>query len=135
MPIRFGAIQKKTLPFAFDYEVDGATEKVTGVFRPNTFSPELAEQETGLTDEEKAGRIARSLTDTLVSWDVQTDDGRPYPLDADSLKKFGYHFLNATFMGLIESLKPGEPNASSLGNGSSPGEASGDAQSGTTIGY
>jgi hypothetical protein len=135
MPIRFGDIRTKTMPFSFSYETNDGPEVVHGTFTPNTFTPALAEEEAALSEAEQTAHFSAMLAKTLASWDVLEDNGSPYRTDEESLKKLGYHFLSAVFKALTESMKPGEENASSSANGSHPEEALVSAPNGTAIGY
>jgi len=84
-------------------------EPVNLVFRPFTSA---ALEAAGLgTDKAVTGGVADFLSRSLMAWDVEGDDGKPYPLDFDSLNALPVAFnvaaINAVVSGMTVPPTPG----------------------------
>jgi len=84
-------------------------EPVNLVFRPFTSA---ALEAAGLgTDKAVTGGVADFLARSLMDWDVEGDNGKPYPLDFDSLNALPVAFnvaaINAVVSGMTVPPTPG----------------------------
>ena len=85
-------------------------EEVNLVFRPFTSA---ALEAAGLgTDKAVTGGVADFLARSLMAWDVEGDNGKPYPLDFDSLNALPVAFnvaaINAVVSGMTVPPTPGQ---------------------------
>ena len=96
--------------------VNGGTVSVT--YRPGGITPQSEDALRELIAEQRAGAsLVAMLSGILVEWDLQDDEGQPYPMDAESLRRLPTVFLSAIAEGISADLRPNQPSGGSSAAG------------------
>lgn len=86
-------------------DVDGESLPIT--YRPSGITPETEEAFLGGTERNRSGgAMASLLSDVLVSWGLEGEDGEPYPIDEDSLRRLPIPFLGDVLGAIFEDMRP-----------------------------
>lgn len=86
---------------------------VTIAYRPGGITPETEERLEALGREQRIGAsLIALLKDTLVSWDITDDKGKPLPVTEASLRQLPLRLLGDLVRAITEDMRP---NASSAG--------------------
>ena len=82
---------------------------VTATYRPGALTPSTQDKVMGLmeTNRELVG-FAKVLSQVLVGWDLQDDDGNPYPLTEGALGDLPGHFLADVVNAFFEQQRPND---------------------------
>lgn len=128
MPVRLSALSadRRTLRIPF------GDDALTITYRPSTVN---AVQEARELEERASGRAllaqARSLVESLASWDLQDDDGKPVPITEEIMAGLGLDVTNKLMNAMLDDLLPNRRRAPDSPNGSSAGASSAPAPTGT----
>ena len=115
MPLNVAQLVAKRVPLTFTY--DG--QEVHLEFRPLSEVVQTKLRET-ITEPPDETALRHFLAAVLVSWDVLSDDGTPYPTTAEALIPFPYDFLMAATMAVQEAIRPNLDSAGTSGATSLP---------------
>ncbi len=97
-------------------QVGDGTVQVT--FRPSGITPEIEDRLRDMIAEQRVGAsFVALLSGILVEWDLQDDEGRPYPMDAESLRRLPTVFLYAVAQAVSAEMVPNPPSGGSSAAG------------------
>lgn len=128
MPISISALtaNRRTL----DIDFSGETLRVT--YRPAAIN---AAQEARELEDKADGKhvlsVIRTITETVVSWDLMGDDGQPLPLTEDALMPLGIDILSTITTALVRDALPNRTTAPSSNGTSHQTAVSAPSPSGT----
>lgn len=94
-------------------DLDGETLTLT--YRTGAVTPATHDQALDLVEKQRVGAaLARSLSLSLLSWDLTDDNGAPYPVTEEALRELPVSFLDKVFTAIQEDLVPNDkkPKAS-----------------------
>jgi len=92
-------------------EIKWGENTVSFSYRPSGYTPEV-EAAAKMAEQEPGQYCAYVLSRILSGWDV-LQNGAPYPLDEQSLRKLPVPFLQAVFLQIIDSAGPNPQTAGS----------------------
>lgn len=93
----FSEVKTVTLPVG-----DGTLELG---YRPSAITPELVDRMNG-SSSAPGEAIAQSVCDLVDSWDLTDDEGKPYPLTAEAVRKLPISFLASITKAVTEDITP-----------------------------
>lgn len=86
---------------------DGETLNVT--YRPGAVTPAQHDATIDLVERGRGpAALARSLADSLLTWDLTDDNDAPYPLDEAHLRELPSGFLRKIFDAIQSDLGPNQ---------------------------
>ena len=89
--------------------VGNGTVQVT--FRPGGITPETEDRLREMIAEQRVGAsFVALLSGIIVEWDLQDDDGKPYPTDAESLRRLPTMFLYSVAQAVSAEMVPNAPS-------------------------
>lgn len=108
MPIKLSEIQSKTKKITIDLEDDDSIEIEfkTAFYTPKTVARIEA-------SERPLGTQVEILCESIVSWDIVGDDGKPMPIDEDTLDGLGVDLLNLIYINMRQATLPNALKADS----------------------
>jgi len=116
MPITLSQIAKNTATFTMPYGNDGGTVEIT--YYPSRLTEKTYADAKILSDptqndlDENFTAINDVLCQLMKSWDVMDDDGTPFPIDKEQLKRLPWEFRLTVFYAIIADMKPKNVTAS-----------------------
>lgn len=116
MPIRLSSLStdRRTLKVPF------GDDTLTLTYKPSAIN---AVQEAREIADKAAGKVvlsqARSLVESLLSWDLLDDDGEPLPLNEEIMGGLGLDVTNKLYSALIDDLLPNRRTGSTSPSSSS----------------
>lgn len=128
MPISISALTANRRTVSIDF--GGETLKVT--YRPSAIN--AVQEARELEDKEKGQHVlsmVRTMIETIESWDLLGDDGKPLALTEDNLKPLGIDILSQISRAIVTDALPNRTTPPNSNNGSSPRDASANARTGT----
>lgn len=100
MPLNVKTLAAKTNDLVTEF----AGEEVHVTYRAGIITPQWEAQYKGKED-----GLYLQASEVIVSWDIEGDKGKPYPLDVESLKalpiEFVAHVVNACANDLVPNRK------------------------------
>jgi hypothetical protein len=128
VPISISALAANRRTVNIDFS--GETLRVT--YKPSAINAsqeerELADKETG----HHVLSIIRTLTETIVSWDLLGEDGQPLPLTEDALKPLGIDILSQISRAIVRDALPNRTTQPSSNGTSQQTASSAPSPSGT----
>lgn len=88
-------------------DLDG--EKLTLTYRTGAVTPATHDQALDLVEKQRVGAaLAKSLSLSLLSWDLTDEEGNAYPVAEESLRLLPVSFLDKVFTAIQEDLVPNE---------------------------
>ncbi len=115
--MKFSDLKKEFRQLTVD--IDG--ESLNIAYYVNAYTPEL---EADMLDAEHkpATALAQAMTVMLKSWDLEDDDGKPYPLAFSALSKLPLNFMLKIFEAIGRDMRPNlKPASDSSGISSQAG--------------
>lgn len=115
MPISFSDLiqDRRVLEFSF------LDDKVVLTYRPSGITPEVEDRLQGLIETRRSSNsMAEFLAGVLVEWDVENDDGTPYPTTLESLRKLPGNFLVRMVNEITDDMMSGVDDRKNSGAGS-----------------
>jgi len=106
MAIKFGDLWQETR--TINVALGSGTLEV--VYRPNAYTPQL-EEELANAETKPARTLANILRQLVVHWDLETDSGEMYPLDAEHIAQLPLQFMLTVFAAIAEDMRPNLPSA------------------------
>lgn len=86
---------------------DGETLNLT--YRTGAITPANHDFTIDLVNEQRIGAaLAKSLSLSLLSWDLTDDDGAAYSVTEDTLRQLPVRFLDQVFSAIQDDLVPNE---------------------------
>lgn len=80
-------------------------EELTVVYRPSGLTPAVEFRLSELQGSSLYGAaLAEALSAVLVSWDLESDDGKPYPTERAALNDLPTVFLSQVFSAIVEDM-------------------------------
>jgi hypothetical protein len=106
---------KDKRPLAIDL---GEGETLNVVYRPGVLTPARHDEAIDLVEQQRVGAaLAKSLSLSLVSWDLTGEEGEPYPVDEDTLRELPVRFLDMVFSAIQDDNVPnGKKSKQSAGS-------------------
>ena len=92
---------------------------LTIVYRPRYVTPALQDELSAMIGDQKLGRAcARMLARTIVSWDLEGDDGKPVPIDEELMcESIPSAFLLELVSTINADVSPGETTGATSAGG------------------
>lgn len=112
--------KKRTIQVRVPGEEGEADEFVSVTYSPGALDIEMAERmsEIALSSIADIAVVSVMLEPLLVSWDLQDEDGSPWPCDEEHLKKTPVMFLGLILSAIQEDARPNPQRPVSSENGS-----------------
>ncbi|MBI1756204.1 MAG: hypothetical protein HYR64_03755 [Fimbriimonas ginsengisoli] len=112
--MKLADLSKETLPF----EVALPAGVLKGAFRPQAYTPRV-EQLVGEAQDgpAPAQALADALSRLLVSWDLEGEDGEPYPTSLEALLEVPVPVLGEVFRAIAQAMVPKPKSAARSGAG------------------
>lgn len=93
-------------PLAIDL---GEGETLNLVYRPGALTPASHDEAIDLVGQQRVGAaLAKSLSRSIISWDLADESGAPYATSEDALRTLPVRFLDMVFSAIQEDNVPNE---------------------------
>jgi hypothetical protein len=115
VPIRLSALtaDRRSIRVAF------GDDSLSLDYRPSSIN--AVQEARELEDREKGRHLlaqARSLTEIVVSWDLQDDNGAAVPVSEEVIQTFGLDVVSKITRAILDDLLPNRTTAAVSSNGS-----------------
>lgn len=88
----------------FDYEFGGESATIT--YRPGVVTTERMDALREVPEDQGDHVICQFLSEILVKWDVEKDDGSMWPTDYDGLRGLPLQFVGDVLMAIRGDVAP-----------------------------
>lgn len=112
MPITVGALKKDKRSTPVTY----GSEEVSLHYKPSAWTPETEDalvERIDSGDETANTPMLENFCALVYDWDVQNDDGTPYEISVENLRKLPSAFITTCTRAIMEDMMPGEARRSS----------------------
>lgn len=86
-------------------EVTIGDGKLAVTYRPDAVTPELVDRMNN-TGSAPGEAIATSVVELVESWDLTDNDGQPYPLTVEAVRKLPVSFLSSVTNAITDDINP-----------------------------
>lgn len=88
-------------------------------YRPQAITPEMVDRMNDTRGATPGEAIATCVVDLVSSWDLTSDDGKPYPITLESVRQLPIAFLAEITKAVTADITPNAQRRNSSNGGSS----------------